>query len=185
MLIGYARISTDDQKLNLQFDALKKAGCEKIYQDIMSGSAISRPGLDKLLDNVREGDTVIIWRLDILSRSLKELIDTVNLFQKKNIQLKSLQENIDTNSSAGKLIFHVFGAMAEFERNIIRDRTNAGLAAARARGRVGGRPTKLSAEKIKLVLKLYHEQQHSTAEICKMMDISGPTLYQYIKKYSK
>ncbi len=143
MLVGYARVSTTEQTLDLQFDALKKAGCSKIFTDTASGAKTERKGLDEALSYVREGDTLVVWRLDRLGRSLTHLIETVSQLDNRKIGFKSLTEQIDTTTSGGKLIFHIFGALAEFERNLIRQRTNAGLQAARARGRVGGRPKKL------------------------------------------
>jgi DNA invertase Pin-like site-specific DNA recombinase len=140
MLIGYARVSTQDQTLNLQMDALETIGCTKIFTDTISGSATQRSGLDEVLEYVREGDTLVVWKLDRLGRSLKHLIETITNLNNRNIGFKSITENIDTTTSGGKLIFHIFGALAEFERDIIRERTNAGLQAARARGRIGGRP---------------------------------------------
>ena len=180
MLIGYARVSTDDQNLDLQHDALKKAGCEKFYDDHMTGSKINRPGLEAVTEFAREGDVLVVWRLDRLSRSLKDLIEMVALLDKKKIGLKSLHESIDTSSSSGKLIFHIFGALAEFERNLIRERTHAGLAAARARGRCGGRPKKLSNDKALLAIQLYEGRQHSIQQICSLVGVSKPTLYKYI-----
>jgi DNA invertase Pin-like site-specific DNA recombinase len=182
MLIGYARISTDDQNLHLQHDALKNAGCDKIFDDQMTGSKIQRPGLEAALEFAREGDVFVIWRLDRLSRSLKDLIEMVAILDSRKIGLRSLHESIDTVSSSGKLIFHIFGALAEFERNLIRERTHAGLQAARARGRKGGRPKKLSLDKEKLALELYNEKTRSIMEICKLLNISKPTLYKYIAK---
>ncbi|NBJ14831.1 MAG: recombinase family protein [Dehalobacter sp. 4CP] len=181
MLIGYARVSTDDQNLDLQKDALTRAGCERILEDRLSGVKAERPGLKAALDYARRGDLLVVWRLDRLSRSLKDLIEMVALFEAKGIGLKSLQESIDTSSSSGKLIFHIFGALAEFERNLIRERTQAGLQAARARGRKGGRPKSLSIDKRKLVVTLYNEKNHSIYQICQMMGISKPTLYKYIE----
>ena len=181
MLIGYARVSTDDQNLDLQKDALKKIGCECIHEDHISGVKDQRPGLQAALDYARKGDTLVVWRLDRLSRSLKNLIEMINLLEEKGIGLKSIQESIDTSSSSGKLIFHIFGALAEFERNLIRERTQAGLQAARARGRNGGRPKSLNADKRALAVKLYDEKKHSISQICHMMEISKPTLYKYIK----
>lgn len=180
MLVGYARVSTDDQNLDLQHDALKKAGCEQIYEDQLSGARAERPGLQQALSYARSGDTLVVWRLDRLSRSLKDLIDLVATLESKSIGLKSLQESIDTTVSSGKLVFHIFGALAEFERNLIRERTQAGLAAARARGRKGGRPKALNQDKQALVVKLYEEKTHTIEQICKMMSISKPTLYKYI-----
>ncbi|HIF0226744.1 TPA: recombinase family protein [Legionella anisa] len=182
MLIGYARVSTDDQNLNLQHDALKNAGCEKIFDDQITGSKIQRPGLEAALEFAREGDVFVVWRLDRLSRSLKDLIEMVALLDSKKIGLRSLHESIDTSSSSGKLIFHIFGALAEFERNLIRERTHAGLQAARARGRKGGRPKKLSFDKEKLALQLYEGRQHSIQQICSLIGVSKPTLYKYLKK---
>jgi DNA invertase Pin-like site-specific DNA recombinase len=140
MLIGYARVSTDDQNLNLQRDALNGAGCERLFEDHASGSQPHRAGLGLLLEVARAGDTVMVWRLDRLARSLKDLIALVERLDAAGIGLKSLHEQIDTSSSGGKLVFHLFGALAEFERTLIRERTRAGLSAARARGRQGGRP---------------------------------------------
>ena len=140
MLIGYARVSTQDQTLHLQMDALEKIGCTKIFTDTISGSATQRLGLDEALDYVREGDTLVVWKLDRLGRSLKHLIETIATLNNRKIGFKSITENIDTTTSGGKLVFHIFGALAEFERNLIRERTLAGLEAARARGRLGGRP---------------------------------------------
>ena len=182
MLIGYARISTDDQDLSLQNDVLLKAGCEKIYRDTVSGAVTERVGLSQVFDMLRQGDTLVVWRLDRLGRSLKHLIALVDQLDKLGVGLRSLTENIDTASAGGKLIFHIFGALAEFERHLIRERTNAGLAAARARGRQGGRPVLLDESKKSLAIKLYREKQHSIKEICEIMRISRSTLYNYIGK---
>ncbi len=181
MFIGYARVSTDDQNLNLQLDALSNQGCEKIFEDRLSGAKSERTGLKQTLQFVRSGDTIVVWRLDRLSRSLKDLIDMINELESRNVGLKSLQESIDTTSSSGKLIFHIFGALAEFERNLIRERTQAGLKAARSRGRKGGRPKALSEDKRALAVKLYEEKKHTIAQICEMMNVTKPTLYSYIK----
>lgn len=185
MLIGYARVSTDDQNLNLQQDALNQAGCEQIFEDQLSGAKAERPGLREAMSYARSGDTLVVWRLDRLSRSLKDLIEMVTLLDSKGIGLKSLQEVIDTSSSSGKLIFHIFGALAEFERNLIRERTQAGLQAARARGRKGGRPKSLDKDKQTLAVKLYDEKKHTIAQICEMMSISKPTLYKYVEAAKK
>src|SRR5437016_13381487 len=144
MLIGYARVSTPDQTLNLQKDALGKLGCSKIFTDTASGAKAERKGLAEAMAYVREGDTLVVWRLDRLGRSLKHLIETITKLNNRKIGFKSITENIDTTTSGGKLIFHIFGALAEFERDIIRERTQAGLQAARARGRLGGRPKALT-----------------------------------------
>jgi DNA invertase Pin-like site-specific DNA recombinase len=181
MLVGYARVSTYEQNLDLQNDALKDAGCKKIFVDQISGVASARPGLEEALNYVREGDMLVVWRLDRLGRSLKQLIELIGRLEEKHIGFKSLQESIDTTSSGGRLIFHIFGALAEFERNLIRERTTAGLTAARARGRKGGRPRALDPEKRKVARKLYEEREHTIEEICRIMGISKPTLYAYVR----
>ena len=182
MLIGYARVSTDDQNLDLQRDALQAAGCERVFEDMVSGARADRTGLVTLMSMLRAGDTVVIWRLDRLGRSLKNLIELVERLESAKVGLRSLQENIDTTSSGGKLVFHLFGALAEFERNLIRERTQAGLVAARARGRMGGRPRRLDPVKLALAVKLHRERNHTVEEICKMMGISKSTLYNYLDK---
>src|SRR5437588_7205473 len=181
MLIGYARVSTSDQTLNIQKDALEKIGCVKIFTDTISGSTTERQGLAAALSYVREGDTLVVWRLDRLGRSLKHLIETITDLNNRKIGFKSIQENIDTTTSGGKLVFHIFGALAEFEREIIRERTQAGLQAARARGRKGGRPKALTPKKAKMVQDLYRNKENSIDEICKTLNISRTTLYRYIK----
>jgi len=178
MNVGYARVSTEDQTLALQQDALKQAGCERIFTDTISGAKTERPGLDEGLGFLRPGDTLVVWRLDRLGRSLRYLIETMNLLQERQIGFRSLTEQIDTTTSAGKLIFHVFGALAEFERELIRERTRAGLAAARARGRQGGRHRALTAKQIEMAQALYDARQHSIADICKTLRISRATLYR-------
>ncbi|MHB1282041.1 MAG: recombinase family protein [Acidithiobacillus sp.] len=180
MLIGYARVSTDDQNLDLQRDALQAAGCERIFEDMVSGAKADRTGMTELLAALRAGDTVVIWRLDRLGRSLKNLIVLVEYLEVAQVGLRSLQENIDTTSSGGRLVFHLFGALAEFERNLIRERTRAGMAAARARGRMGGRPKRLDPAKRALALRLHQEEKHTIKEICQMMGISKSTLYNYL-----
>lgn len=180
MLIGYARVSTDDQHLDLQRDALAKAGCERVFEDTASGAKAERVGLNVLLGILRSGDTVVVWRLDRLGRSLKDLIHLVERLDGVGVALRSVQENIDTASVGGRLVFHVFGALAEFERNLIRERTQAGLSAARARGRKGGRKKRLSAEKQALALRLYHERKHTVEEICRLMGVGKSTLYNYL-----
>ena len=185
MLIGYARVSTHDQNLDLQKDALEKAGCKKIYVEQMSGSSRIRPELEKTLEMLRNGDTLVVWRLDRLGRSLKHLIELITKLEQREIGFKSLMESMDTTTSGGKLVFHIFGALAEFEHNLIRERTSAGLAAARARGRNGGRPLKLDEKKRELAIKLYNERERSIKEICQIMGVSKPTLYSYIHKHDK
>ncbi len=182
MKIGYARISTYDQNLVLQMDALEKAGCGKVFHDQISGVKTKRPGLDKALAYLRKGDALVVWRLDRLGRSLKHLIELVNFLEEQGIGFQSLQESIDTMTSGGKLIFHIFGALAEFERNLIRERTQAGLAAARARGRTGGRPKSLDTKKSELLYRLYDEKKHSIREICNLVGVSKTTLYAYLRE---
>jgi DNA invertase Pin-like site-specific DNA recombinase len=181
MLIGYARVSTQDQTLALQKDALEKLGCNKIFTDTASGAKAERSGLEEALEYVREGDTLVVWRLDRLGRSLKHLIETISQLDNRKIGFKSLTENIDTTTSGGKLIFHIFGALAEFERNLIRERTQAGLQAARARGRLGGRPKTLTGKKTAMAQALYNDKNNTVDEICKTLNISRATLYRYIK----
>ena len=183
MLIGYARVSTFDQNPDLQKDALEKAGCEKIFIDTISGTVSQRPGLTKIKEILRKGDTLVVWRLDRLGRSLKDLIDWMNYLDTEGIALKSLQESIDTSTATGKLVFHVFGALAEFERNLIQERTQAGLSAARARGRLGGRPKTLNDDKKQVVIDLYNERKLTVKKICEMMGISKPTFYNYVRDY--
>jgi DNA invertase Pin-like site-specific DNA recombinase len=182
MLIGYARVSTDDQNLDLQRDALRAAGCQSIYEDRMSGAKAARPGLAQAMEMARAKDVLTVWRLDRLGRSLHDLIVLARTLDDAGIGLMSLQEKIDTSSSGGKLIFHMFGALAEFERNLVRERTQAGLSAARARGRKGGRPKTLDPAKRKLAVQLYDAKEHTIAEICRMMGISKPTLYNYLSE---
>lgn len=183
MKIGYARVSTLEQNLNLQVDALKKAGCEKIITDEVSGSIADRPGLIKLKEILRKGDTLVVWRLDRLGRTLKHLIEWVNELDEQGIGFSSLQETIDTTSSSGKLIFHIFGALSEFEHNLIRERTRAGIEAARSRGKKGGRPRKISKDKRQLAIDLYLGKKHSIAQICEIVEISKPTLYSYVREF--
>ena len=181
MLIGYARVSTQDQTLDLQSDALTAAGCEKIFTDEgVSGSKTDRPGLNEALEYVRKGDVLVVWRLDRLGRSLPHLIQVVTELGDRGVDFKSLKEAIDTSSPAGKLVFHMMGAMAEFERDLIRERTNAGLAAARARGRNGGRPSVLTPEQVKMGKALAVNRDIPIAEICKQLGCSRATYYRQI-----
>jgi len=184
MKIGYARVSTKDQSLNLQKDALRKAGCEKIYSERISGANTERPELKDLIGQLRQDDIIVVWKLDRLGRSLRDLVDLVSKFQSMGVGFKSLQDNIDTTTPTGKLTFHLFAALSEFERDIISTRTKAGLEAARARGRFGGRPKGLSKkarDKARLAESLYKEKQRSISEICDHLDISKPTLYRYLR----
>lgn len=181
MLIGYARVSTQDQLLDAQEDLLRGAGCEKILTDKISGTVAERSGLNEVKKLLRSGDTLVVWRLDRLGRSLKDLIDWVAYLDSQGVALKSLHESIDTSTSTGKLVFHLFGALAEFERNLIQERTMMGLSAARARGRLGGRPKLLTADKQQLAVDLYEAKKTSIKKICEMLAISKPTLYAYVR----
>src|SRR3954452_17548016 len=158
MLVGYARVSTTDQTLDLQHDALTKASCTKIFTDTASGSQAERKGLTEALSYVRAGDTLVVWKLDRLGRSLKDLIERITQLNDRHIGFRSITEQIDTTTSGGKLIFHIFGALAEFERDIIRERTSAGLTPTRSRGKKGGRPRALSPQKIQLARTLYENK---------------------------
>ena len=182
MHIGYARVSTHDQNLELQQDALQRAGCKKIIVDRVSGTVAERPGLTQVKAIVREGDTLVVWRLDRLGRSIKDLITWMSWLEQEGVDLQSLHEAIDTKSISGKLTFHIFAALAEFEKQLIQERTQAGLQAARARGRLGGRPKALVAGKQKRAVELYEEKRLTVKEICEMMGISKPTLYAYVRQ---
>ena len=180
MRIGYARVSTQDQNLDLQRDALTRAGCDKIIEDTASGGKAHRSGLDRMRELLRAGDVLVVWRLDRLGRSLRNLIELLTELEQLGIGFQSITEAIDTTTPGGKLVFHIFGALAEFERNLIRERTNAGLAAARARGKKGGRRKKLNLQQQALAVDLYRQRKHSIDEICRTLGISKPTLYAYV-----
>jgi len=182
MLIGYARVSTEDQNLDMQNDALKQAGCDKIIEEKASGAKTDRTGLEEALSYLRRGDTLVVWKLDRLGRSLQHLIQVVNQLREKGIYFKSIQESLDTSSSGGKLIFHIFGALAEFERDVIRDRTMAGLASARARGRVGGRPKIMTDKKLRLAKTLLSDNTNTIDDVCETLGVSRATLYRYLKE---
>ena len=182
--LGYARVSTGDQDTRLQHDALQAAGCYRIFTDTASGSLQSRPELDKLLDQLRPGDTLVVWRLDRLGRSIRHLIDQLSELQDRGIEFRSLQENIDTTTSGGRLVFHIFASLAEFERDLIRERTNAGLAAARARGRTGGRPPLLTKDKLATARKLYDQQDMTVAQIGEVLGVSRSTIYRALRRDS-
>jgi DNA invertase Pin-like site-specific DNA recombinase len=186
-LIGYARISTQDQNLYLQRDALTEAGCDKIFTDTISGSTQERKGLDEALNFLRSGDTLVVWKLDRLGRTMKHLIETVTSLRDKGIGFKSLTENIDTTTPGGKLIFHIFGSLAEFERDLIRERTQAGLQAARARGRNGGRPKSPLADEKKLAMarKMYLDETTLVKDILTHLGIKKTTFYKYLKTVSQ
>lgn len=177
MKIGYARVSTEDQRMDLQRDALTAAGCEKIFTDTASGAKAARPGLAEALAFARKGDVLVVWRLDRLGRSLPELVKVVGELEAAGVGFESITERIETSSAAGRLVFHVFAALAEFERRLIVERTHAGLEAARARGRKGGRPA-LSPEKV-AAIQAMAAGNRSVSEICKALKIGRSTLYKY------
>ncbi len=181
MHIGYARISTSDQNLALQNDALAAAGCEKIFSDVASGAEVAREGLALALNQLRLGDVLVVWRLDRLGRSLKHLIETVTTLQARGVGFKSLNEGIETQTSGGRLVFHLFACLAEFERSVIKERTQAGLVAAKSRGRIGGRPPVLNADDIALAKRMHADHANTSANICRALGISKATLYRYLK----
>lgn len=183
MKIGYARVSTDDQRMDLQRDALTAAGCERMFTDTASGAKAARPGLDEALAFARAGDVLVVWRLDRLGRSLPELVKIVGELEAAGVGFESVTERIETSSAAGRLVFHVFAALAEFERRLIVERTHAGLKAARARGRRGGRPA-LPPEKIAAIHSM-RAANRSPAEICKALKIGRSTLYKYAQDENK
>jgi DNA invertase Pin-like site-specific DNA recombinase len=180
LLIGYARVSTVDQNLDLQTKALTEAGCERIFTERASGAQRDRPELQRVLEFARSGDVLVVWRLDRLARSLKQLIDTAEMLDRRGIHLKSLTESIDTSTPGGKLIFHIFGSLAEFERSLIRERTMAGLQAARAKGRIGGRPRKLTDADVRAAKALLADEDVTVAEVANRLRVSVPTLYRYL-----
>jgi DNA invertase Pin-like site-specific DNA recombinase len=182
MRIGYARVSTDDQETHLQIDALKQAKCGRVYQEKASGAKADRPELMKLLDNARKGDIVIVWKLDRLARSIRQLLDTTALLSERGVELYSLTENINTATPSGKLTFHIFAALAEFERDILRQRVNAGLKAARRRGRVGGRPKALNQGDLKKARALLRSGDYTKAQVAEELAVSRHTLWRALAK---
>jgi len=178
--IGYARISTGDQNAQMQIDALKQAGCERIFEEIASGARKDRPELARALDYLRDGDILVIWRLDRLARSLKQLIETVELLEQSGVGLMSLTEKLDTGTPGGRLIFHVFGALAEFERALIQERTRVGLESARRRGRIGGRPLKFTPEKQQQAQKLLKNPDMDVKDVAKVVGVSVTTIYNHL-----
>jgi DNA invertase Pin-like site-specific DNA recombinase len=187
MRVGYARVSTKEQSLDLQVDALKKAQCEQIFTEIASGAKTARPVLADMLSRLRPEDVLVIWKLDRLGRSLQHLVTLTNELMARQIGLISLNDPIDTTTAQGRLVFNIFGSLAEFERDLIRERTQAGLQAARARGRTGGRPRGLSKQAQATAMAaetLYREGKLSVGEICNQLNISKPTLYAYLRHRS-
>lgn len=182
MKVGYARLFKNDQDVSIQLEALKHAGCKQIFIEKADGIRKDHPGLERTLNYMREDDALVVWRLECLGRSLTDLLDTFSQLRKRGLGFQSLQESVDTTTSDGPMIFHICAILAEFERNINKERTRAGLQVARARGRKGGRPKKLDAEKTRLLYRLYDEQQRTIGEICGTLGISRPTLYAYLKE---
>ena len=182
MLVGYARVSTQEQDLALQLDALKTAGCTKVFEEKASGAQRERPALQAALEYMREGDTLVVWKLGRLARSLKQLIETVEGFGARDVGLRSLTEAIDTTTAGGKLVFHIFAALAEFERGVIRERTLAGLRAARARGRTGGRPPALEAKDLAAAKACCSDPEITVAEVAKRLGVAASTLYRHLPR---
>ena len=180
MLIGYARVSTTDQTPELQLSALRRAGCDRIFTETISGAALHRPELAAALSYARNGDRLVVWKLDRLARSLRQLIDTADMLRSKSVGLTSLTEAIDTTTASGELFFHIFGALAEFERSLIRERTEAGLRAARSRGRHGGRPKSLDEAEIVVAQQLLRNPEISVQSVADMLNVSTSTLYRYV-----
>ena len=185
MKLGYARVSTTDQTLDPQLDLLRGDGCEKFFTDVVTGMSEERVGLSALLREARKGDVIVVMKLDRLGRSLKHLIDVMGELEKRGVGLKSVSEGIDTTTSGGRLVFHIFGAIAEFERALIIERTQAGLQAARARGRRGGRPRKLGDAKVKALLTMSNDTKLSVADICRTLGIGKDTYYRYLREGEK
>lgn len=183
-LIGYARVSTWDQNPDLQKDALKVAGCKRIFTDHASGTRTDRPELNAALDYARPGDTLVVWRLDRLGRSLQHLLVVINGMHERNIGFRSIHEAIDTTTAPGRLMFHVFGALAEFERDLMLDRTQAGLAAARARGKVAGRKPKLTPDQVAVAQSMHKEGKHTISEIADVLNVSRATIYRQLPQAS-
>ncbi len=180
MLIGYARVSTSDQKIDLQVDALQQAGCERLFQDVMSSTRLDRPGLDAACSHLRTGDTLVVYKLDRLGRSVKGLIAFTEALKARGVAFISLQDRIDTSSALGQFFFHVIGAFAELERNLIVERTQAGLTAARARGRVGGRPRKVTKAKLRIAMAAMADRNSNASEVARLIGINRTVLYRYV-----
>lgn len=183
MLIGYARVSTTDQTSDLQVDALRHVGCERIFEDVASGVSATKKGLEEALSFARPGDTLVVWRLDRLGRSVAQLVTLVNQLKERDIEFQSLVEAIDTSTATGKFFFHIVAAFAELERNLIRERTKAGLLAARARGRVGGRPLAFDEKTFEMALRLHEANDLSVGELCERLGIAKRTFYRRLKAH--
>lgn len=180
MLVGYARVSTPDQKLDLQLDALRAAGCDRVFEDVASGAKTDRPGRAQAIDFARDGDTLVVWRLDRFGRSMPDLVDTIESLRVRGIGFRSLTEGIDTTTATGKLVFNIFASLAEFERELIRERTRAGIESARARGRKGGRKPKMTPAKVQLASKMLRDKTITIGEVCDAVGVSSSTLYRHL-----
>jgi DNA invertase Pin-like site-specific DNA recombinase len=181
LIYGYARVSTQDQRLELQTDALNNYGCDCIYEEKTSGTRVERPELDKLLKKVKTGDTVVVWKLDRIGRSVKHLVEIMAYLKERAIHFVSLQDNIDTSTAMGRFVFTIFAGLAEFEREMIVERTNAGLQAAKERGRIGGRPKK-SKKRMETALRMYDSKEYTVKEICEQLNIGKSTFYRYLNE---
>lgn len=180
MLIGYMRVSTGEQSLDLQRDALERAGCERVYEDVCSGRATERPGLTQALEVARDGDALAVWKLDRIGRSLAHVVGLVGDLQKRGVGLKVLTGDVDTTTATGRLVFGIFATLAEFERDLIHERTMAGLAAARARGRAGGRPRVMTKQKLKAAMAMMADRDNAARDVAKQLGVSVSTLYSYV-----
>lgn len=180
MDVGYVRVSRNEQNPEMQRNELEASGCERIFEERISSRKESRPQLEAALDYCREGDRLVVWKLDRLGRSIKELIELVNSLEERGVEFKSLRESLDTSTPGGKLVFHVFASMAEFERDVIRERTMAGLEAARARGRKGGRKPAMDEKKIALARRMMSDRENNATEVAETLGISKATLYRYV-----
>jgi len=180
MLIGYMRVSTGEQSLDLQRDALDRIGCERVYDDVCSGRTTERPGLNQALHVARDGDALVVWKLDRIGRSLPHVVGLVGDLQKRGVGLKVLTGDVDTTTATGRLVFGIFATLAEFERDLIQERTMAGLAAARARGRAGGRPRVMTKQKLKAAMALMADRDNAARDVAKQLGVSVSTLYAYV-----
>ena len=180
MLIGYMRVSTGEQSLDLQRDALEQIGCERIYEDVCSGRVIDRPGLAMAMEMARDGDAIVIWKLDRIGRSLAHVVGLVGNLQKRGVGLKVLTGDVDTTTTTGRLVFGIFATLADFERDLIQERTMAGLAAARARGRAGGRPRVMTKQKLKAAMAMMADRENVARDVAAQLGISLSTLYAYV-----
>lgn len=182
MLIGYARVSTGDQRLDLQVDELNRAGCVRVFTDHAGGSRLDRVGLEAAMSHLRPGDTLLVWKLDRLGRTVRQLVELVAALQARHVEFVSLTDGIDTGTPAGRFFFHVMAALAEMERDLIRERTKAGLIAAKARGRLGGRPSKLTSQQLRHARKLMADPETTAVDVAKTLGVARSTLYRALSR---